>query len=154
MLKSDVLHRINESVLCWLATSSSAGLPNVSPKEAFCPFQNDSIIIANIASPRSAQNINENPWACVSFINIFTQRGYQISGRASCLDPSGPEYPQMQSLLHEITQGHFPFSTIFRVHADELREVIAPRYRLYPGTTEADQIASAMKCYGVQPRSG
>ena len=153
MLNDEVHQLINESVLCWLATSSTDGQPNVSPKEIFAAYNNDSIIIANIASPTTAKNIRENPKACVSFINIFTQKGFQVSGSAAYLTKDDLDYADIEQQLTVLTGGNFPFKSAFRIHAEQIREVIAPRYRLFPDTTESDQIKSAMQTYGVQPRA-
>lgn len=147
-----VLRLADESVLCWLATSSVSGQPSVSPKEVYSVYNNDSIIIANIASPNSARNIRENPNACVSFVNIFTQKGYQIKGAARCLGNGDDGYAEIEGVLLGITQGKFPFKTAFRVMAEEVHEILAPRYRLYPETTEQDQISNAMDAYGVHSR--
>lgn len=141
-----------ESVLCWLATSSASGQPSVSPKEVFAVYNDDSIVIANIASPSSARNIRENPRACVSFVNVFTQKGYQIRGRASYLTGTDDEYAGIEEILRGIAGEKFPFKSVFRVLGDEVSEIIAPRYRLFPDTTEAEQIASAMETYGVRAK--
>jgi len=151
-LDSDIQKLMNESVLCWLATADGSGQPNVSPKEIFLPFNNDSIIIANIASPNSARNLRANPRACVSFVDVFTQRGYQVSGSAQVLRKGDESFAEAEQALLELTSGNFPFKVIFRVMANEVREVVAPRYRLFPETTEEEQVASAMNTYGVQPR--
>ncbi|MEO1584482.1 MAG: pyridoxamine 5'-phosphate oxidase family protein [Planctomycetota bacterium] len=163
MLNDDVQTSISESVLCWLATSSADGQPNVSPKEVFAPLGDDAIIIANIASPRSARNLRENPRACVSFINIFTQKGFQVAGRADILQPTDPDcdpgydpdrdhvYEIAETMLLKMTQGDYPFRTIFRIAAERVSPIIAPRYKLFPATTEQDQIESAMRTYGVRP---
>ncbi|WP_274423291.1 pyridoxamine 5'-phosphate oxidase family protein [Chelativorans sp. YIM 93263] len=39
---------IANSVLCWLATVDSEGIPNVTPKEIFTSYSDDRIIIADI----------------------------------------------------------------------------------------------------------
>jgi predicted pyridoxine 5'-phosphate oxidase superfamily flavin-nucleotide-binding protein len=54
---------IENSVLCWLATVDAAGVPNVSPKEIFDHYNDDRIIIADIASSNSVRNIQEHPGA-------------------------------------------------------------------------------------------
>jgi uncharacterized protein len=151
-LNANVLRLVDESVLCWLATSSESGQPSVSPKEVFTVFSDDSIIIANIASPNSAHNIRENAKACVSFVNVFTQKGYQIKGAAHNLRAGDDGFYEIEKVLLGITHGKFPFKSVFRVMADEVSEILAPRYRLYPETTENDQISSAMMSYGVRPR--
>lgn len=153
MLDPGVCRAAEKSVLCWLATSTPVGEPSVSPKEIFSVFLSDSIIIANIASPQSARNIRANPQACVSFIDVFSQKGFQIRGTALYLRAGDEHYTEIEATLLEMTQGLFPFKSAFRVMADTVNEILAPRYRFYPETTEAQQIASAMKTYGVQPRS-
>ena len=151
-LDADVRRLVDESVLCWLATSSELGQPSVSPKEVFTVFDNDSIIIANIASPNSARNVRENPMVCVSFVNVFTQRGYQIKGAAQYLRNGDDGFPEIEQVLLGITQGEYPFKAAFRVMAEEVSEILAPRYRLYPETTEQEQVDSAMISYGVRSR--
>ena len=51
LITSEVAESIDCSVLCWLATVSSDGIPNVSPKEAFLHDGQGRVLIANIASP-------------------------------------------------------------------------------------------------------
>lgn len=151
MLTPEVRLAIEGDVLCWLATCGADHRPSVSPKEVFTHFGDDSVIIANIASPGSARNIRDNPHACVSFIDIFRQKGFKVRGRAAVLGPSDAAYAAIEAPLLAITRGEFPFTSAFRVMADDVREIIAPRYHLEPGTTEADQIRSAMASYRVRP---
>ena len=72
MLNDEIRDYANRSVLCWLATSSGDG-PSVSPKEIFACYGEDRVIIANIASPQSVQNVARDPRVCVSFVNVFSQ---------------------------------------------------------------------------------
>ena len=150
-LSNELLRHIDESVLCWLATSSASGAPNVSPKEMFAAH-GDSVVIANIASPNSARNIRENPAACVAFVNVFTQKGYRVSGRAAVLKQGDPDYEPIEAVFLDMTQGLFPFKSVFKIRAERVSEIIAPRYRLFPETTEEEQIESALRTYGVQLR--
>ncbi|MDA9639519.1 pyridoxamine 5'-phosphate oxidase family protein [SAR116 cluster bacterium] len=52
MLDQNVKDYIERSVLCWLATVDG-DQPSVSPKEIFTNYGDDTIMIANIASPQS-----------------------------------------------------------------------------------------------------
>ncbi|MEL7118037.1 MAG: pyridoxamine 5'-phosphate oxidase family protein [Bacteroidota bacterium] len=81
-LSPEIKECIDKAVLCWLATSSKENIPNVSPKEMFTYYQDEFIIVANIA-------------------------------------------------------------------IDKVRLIIAPRYLLYPETTEAQQVAAAKKQYNL-----
>ena len=83
MLTEDIKYYASKSVLCWLATVSAKGQPNVSPKELFVTEHDTHVLIANVASPTSVRNIRENPRVCVSFIDIFVQKGYKLQGIAT-----------------------------------------------------------------------
>lgn len=148
-LTPDIKEAIDRSVLCWLATASKQGLPNVSPKECFTYFGTDSIIVANIASPQTVRNIKENPQVCIGFIDILVQKGFQIKGNAAILQKSHPEFLEMEPILAQMTQGKFPFITITKITLEQVKPILAPSYILFPETSEADQIESAKKTYGL-----
>jgi predicted pyridoxine 5'-phosphate oxidase superfamily flavin-nucleotide-binding protein len=135
--------------LCWLATADADGAPNVSPKEVFCAFGRDSILIANIASPGSVRNILVNPRVCLSFVDVFVQKGYKLRGLAAIVAPETTRYRDLLAPLAEITQGAFPIRSIVAMQVTDVEPIMAPSYRLISGTTEESQIASALKTYGV-----
>ena len=149
VLDSEVKKYIDDSVLCWLATSSANNWPNVSPKEVFTHFEDRYVIIANIASPQTVRNIRENPNVCVSFIDILVQKGYQLKGEAEIVEPSMPGYTEMEKKLTDITHGKFPFATITRIHIHFAKPILAPSYLFFPETKEEDQVASAKNRYGL-----
>jgi hypothetical protein len=148
-LNIEIKKCINKSVLCWLATSSTENIPNVSPKEIFNHFGTDRIIIANIASPQTVRNIKQNENVCVSFIDILVQKGFQLKGKAKIIKKTDSEYSEMENILAEITGGNFPFTTITEITIKQVKPIIAPKYILYPETTEKEQIESAKRLYGI-----
>lgn len=151
MLTPEARHSIEQSVLCWLATSGSNGQPSVSPKEIFTSQGDQALLIANIASPGSVRNIRENPRVCVSVLDIFTQRGAQIFGTAKVITKSDEKFGALAEPLIELAGPDYPFSSLFHVTVKSCKQIIAPRYRLFPDTTEQQQIESAMRTYGVRP---
>ena len=148
-LTTPVIEAIEKCVLCWLATSSRDHIPNVSPKEIFTHFGDTHMLIANIASPQSVRNILENPHVCVSFIDIWVQKGYQLKGCAKIIHRKEEGFVEREEFLLPMTEGKFPFNQIISIQVDQIKPIIAPRYRLFPDTTEEEQIASARKVYGV-----
>jgi len=148
-LTKDIKKYIDQSVLCWLATVSADGIPNVSPKEIFRHFGDNEIIIANIASPKTVRNILQNENICISFIDILVQKGYQLKGTAVVLKKADLEFSAREQILLEMTGGKFPFSTITKITIKQAKPIIAPKYLLYPETTEAQQIESAKVAYGL-----
>ncbi|WP_324026502.1 pyridoxamine 5'-phosphate oxidase family protein [Maribacter sp. BPC-D8] len=147
-LTKEIKAAIGDSVLCWLATSSADNMPNVSPKEIFCYFEDDTIIVANIASPQTVKNIRANKNVCISFIDILKQKGFQLKGVAEIIEKSDTDFSKMEKMLLHLTEGKFPFATITKVTITSSKPIIAPKYLLYPNTTEQQQIESAKKLYG------
>ncbi|WP_260255466.1 pyridoxamine 5'-phosphate oxidase family protein, partial [Elizabethkingia anophelis] len=86
-------------------------IPNVSPKEIFS-YCNDKIIIANIASPKSVENIRMNKNVCISFIDIFVQKGFQIKGEGRIVTNKEADFENYKSILEEMTEGKFPFHSV------------------------------------------
>ena len=148
-LTTEIKEYINRSVLCWLATVSNENTPNVSPKEIFNYYETDKIIVANIASPQTVLNIEQNTNVCISFIDILVQKGFQIKGKAKIIEKADSEFSEMEKILTKMTGGNFPFSTITEIKVEQIKKIIAPKYILYPETTESEQIESAKKAYGI-----
>lgn len=146
-LTTEIRKYLDQSVLCWLATSSLDQIPNVSPKEIFVPYQDAYILIANIASPQTVNNIQQNPNVCVSFVDVFVQKGYQIKGTAKIIQQTDIEFQDLEPLLSVLTKGLFPFQSITKIKINSTKKILAPRYLLYPDTKESDQIKSAQQSY-------
>ena len=154
MLSPEVHTAIERSVLCWLATVSDAGQPNVSPKEIFAPFDAEHMVIANIASPTSVRNLLSNPSVCVSFVDIFVQKGFKIVGTAQNIPRQAPEYAHWVRPLQAKAGPRFTIHSVMVVKVQSVEPILAPSYRLYPEeTNEQSQIDSAMRTYGVRPAS-
>lgn len=138
------------SVLCWLATADAAGQPNVTPKEVFAVSDDEHLVIANIVSPGSAANVAANPKVCVSFVDVFVQKGFKVVGVAWDVAPADPSFARWVAPLRELTGDRFPIRSVFVVRATEVEAIVAPSYVLYPGeTTEASQERAALRAYGV-----
>jgi len=154
MLTPEVHTAMDRSVLCWLATVNAAGQPNVSPKEVFAPFDAEHVVIANIASPTSVRNLLSNPCVCVSFIDVFVQKGFKIIGTAQNIARHAPDYAHWVRPLQAKAGTRFTIHSVMVVKVQSIEAILAPSYRLYPQkTTEQSQIESAMRTYGVRPAS-
>lgn len=147
MFNEEVISCIRESVLLWLATSSTANEPNVSPKEVFTFLDNDNLLIANIASPQSEKNIIANSSVAISMVNIWLQKGFQFKGKAEVIFPIDKLYHTYLPLMEEITKGKFPIQSIFKVEVVKIKPIIAPSYLFFKGEKEKDKIADAEKSY-------
>ena len=155
MLSPEVQECAAHSVLCWLATVNEVGQPSVSPKEIWAAFDATHLVIANIASPTSVRNIEINPRVCVSFIDVFIQKGFKVLGTAQNVRRHDPAFSRWSAPLEAKAGPRFPIRSVLVVQVVEVEPILAPSYRLYaPETTEATQIASAMRTYGVRSARG
>ncbi len=69
-----------------IATASKSGKPNVSPKGSFRVLDDEHVVFANIASPRTMANIKQNPQLTAIIFERSTRKGCRIWGKAEILD--------------------------------------------------------------------
>lgn len=139
------------SVLCWLATVDADGQPNVSPKEVWAIADDQHVVIAHIASPVSARNIAQQPQVCLSFVDVFVQKGFKLMGAAHEVRADDPAFTRWATPLLAMVGQRFVIQSVLVIHVASVVPIVAPSYRFYPNeTTEASQMASAMRTYGVQ----
>lgn len=150
LLTPEVHDASKRSVLCWLATADEQGQPSVSPKEVFAVADSEHLVIANIASPGSARKIRANAKVCVSFIDVFVQKGFKVIGVATEVRASAPDFERWVEPLREMAGDRFRIRGVFVIRATAVEAIVAPSYRLYPAeTTEASQVRSALRSYRV-----
>lgn len=142
---------IENSVLCWLATVSPAGTPNVTPKEIFSAYGDDRIVVADIASANTVRNLRAHPTACVSFIDVFRQRGFKIVGTSTILGPEEEDFAVVGGQLLRMAGADFPIRHVISIQVEQVSRIWAPSYRLFPDRTEQDQMQNAYSTYGVAP---
>ena len=85
----------------------------------------------------------------VKKLPILVQKRFQVKGKAKIIKKTDTEFSKMEKILTEMTGGNFPFSTITEITIEQVKSIIAPKYILYPETTEKEQIESAKKTYGI-----
>lgn len=153
MLNHDVIKSSSSSVLCWLATVDEQGQPNVSPKEIWAVLDEQYVVIGHIASPTSVRNIGQRAKVCVSFVDVFVQKGFKVHGEARVIDKGHLEFSKWAAPLLPMAGERFPLHAVIVVRATAVAPILAPSYRLYPQeTTEALQVQAAMRTYGVMRR--
>jgi len=150
MILTEIVRKyLDQSVLCWLATTDEQGQPNVSPKEIFT-YHGDVILIANIASPNSVRNIKQNAKVALSFIDILLQKGFQVHGEAIVFNAKDEEYIQYAKKLIPLVGDKFKMLGIIRIKPTKVRPILAPSYQFYSETTsEEKQVEAARLLYGL-----
>jgi uncharacterized protein len=149
MLNADIKKSIDTCVLCWLATVDENQQPNVSPKEM---FDDHTLLIANIASPNSVRNIAQQPKVSVSFVDVFTQKGFKLKGEAKLISKEDDSFAAKAKRFADLFSDKYPVQCVIEIKVTKVDSILAPNYWLFPdSTTEQSQIEGAMKTYGVKP---
>ena len=149
IITPEIAGAIDQSVLCWLATVSEDGFPNVSPKEAFLHDGQGRILIAHIASPQSARNLEHDSRVCVSFVDVFRQKGYKVRGTATIVRPGDSGHEARLEQVQATIGDRFPIHAIIVVEPLEVEAIIAPSYQLFPDTGPRDRIRESLETYRV-----
>jgi predicted pyridoxine 5'-phosphate oxidase superfamily flavin-nucleotide-binding protein len=150
-LNAQVRTRIESSVLCWLASVDASGWPSVSPKEIWAVQDDSTLVIADIASTNSVRNIRAHPSICLSFVDIFRQRGFKIQGHAEIVGSGSPDFGTLSPKLTELAGDSFEIRNIIRLDIKRIAPIVAPSYRVFADMDEQAMMAAAFKTYGVRP---
>jgi len=81
-----------------VATADKSGKPNVSPKGSLRVLDDNQVVFADVASPRTVANIKENPQVAIICLDTPTRKGVRIWGKAELLT-TGVLFEQMSAEL-------------------------------------------------------
>ena len=76
---------VNFQKLGYVATVSSDGTPNLSPKGTIAILDDSRLVFANIRSPKTIENLTNNPSIEINVIDPFSRMGYRFKGLANIL---------------------------------------------------------------------
>ncbi|PUE40706.1 pyridoxamine 5'-phosphate oxidase family protein [Limnohabitans sp. Bal53] len=151
-INESVREAARNSVLCWLATVDAQAQPNVSPKEVWAIADEQHVVVANIASPMSVRNIAHQPQVCLSFVDVFVQKGFKLVGTAHEVQVENPAFAAWAAPLLAMVGQRFVIHSVLVIRVTSVGAIVAPSYRFFPNeTSEASQIEAAMRTYGVRP---
>lgn len=152
ILSTAVRESARSSVLCWLATVDADGQPHVSPKEVWSIADDQHVVVAHIASPVTARNICQQPQVCLSFVDVWVQKGFKLLGTAQEVLADDPVFFAWAAPLLAMVGQRFVIHSVLVIRVTSVAAIVAPGYRFFPDeTTEASQIEAAMRTYGVRP---
>ncbi|HAS11710.1 MAG TPA: flavin-nucleotide-binding protein [Acidimicrobiaceae bacterium] len=153
-LDEEVVAALDAAVLGWLATADEHGMPNVSPKEVFAHLGGDRVVIAHIASPRSARNARANPQGCFSVVDVFRQRGFKLTGALHLHGPDDEHFDEVSAPLRSVVGDRFTLRGVFELTVAAVAPIVAPSYVFHADeVTEDSMVRGAMAAYGVRPAS-
>ena len=134
VITSEIKTFLNSQKLGYVATVSSDGKPNISPKGTIIAWSDNLLAFANIRSPDTVMNLQHNPFVEINVIDPLSRKGYLFTGTAKIIKNT-PLYVEI--LNHYLANGiKSPINSIVIVDISSVSEVTSPLYDL--GQTEEE----------------
>ena len=124
----EIRNFVNFQKLGYVATVSSDGSPNLSPKGTIVILDDSRLVFANIRSPQTVENLTKNPSIEINVIDPFSRMGYRFKGMANILSDGDGfkkilDYFEKKGIKSKI-------SDIIAVDVKSFSKVTSPSYDL------------------------
>ncbi len=126
MLSQEIKDFLDVQKLGYVATVSSDGKPNISPKGTIIAWTSEVLAFADIRSPDTIKNLQNNPHVEINVIDPLLRKGYLFQGRARIIKDNS----QFEEILtHYRKKGiKSPINSIVLVDVSKVSEVTSPLY--------------------------
>jgi len=128
MITREIKDFLNLQKLGYIATVSSDGKPNISPKGTIVGWSSETLAFADIRSPDTMKNLIDNPNVEINVIDPLLRKGYLFQGKARILQDGALH----QEILNHYRQNGIksPINSIVLVDVSSISDVISPLYDL------------------------
>ena len=134
---------LNRLKLGFVATVSSDNTPNVSPKGTIIAWDDEHLVFADIKSPQTMKNLENNPAVEINVVDPLLRKGFRFKGTGKIIR-EGDEFSKIVSYYKE-NGIKSEIMAVVIIKLDEIREVTSPLYDL--GLTEDEIKAKWQKLY-------
>jgi uncharacterized protein len=127
ILTADMKAVIAAQKLCFVATVSADGKPNLSPKGTIRAFNQDTLFFADLGSPNTRKNLLTNPYMEINVVDILSRRGYRFFGAAS-VATSGDLYNMAVNTLKGDGEFNYQVKGIVFLKVERAAPLLSPGY--------------------------
>lgn len=128
MITQKIQDFLEHQKLGYVATVSSDGKPNVSPKGTILGWNSKMLVFADIRSPDSIKNLKTNPHVEINVIDPILRKGYLFKGKGRVVS-TGDTFEDI--LKYYRTKGiKSKINSIVLVTVSDILEVTSPLYDL------------------------
>ena len=118
---------IDTQHLCFAATVTPDGHPNLSPKGTIRVWDEEHIYFCDISSPNTRRNLEKNPWIEVNVVDPLSRRGYRFLGKGEVhRDDEIFRKATQQIFAEEATT--YPVNAVILIKVDRALPVLSPGY--------------------------
>ena len=125
ILTDEMKRVVTELQLCYAATVTPDGKPNLSPKGSITVLSDDELGFADLASPGTIENLRHNPAIELNIVDPFTRWGFRFKGRAQAMKD-----PEAHRRIAQVLGPDYPFEQVVKIRVDLASEVFSPVYTL------------------------
>ena len=128
VITPEIKEYLNRLKLGFVATVSSDNTPNVSPKGTIIAWDDEHLVFADIKSPQTMKNLENNPVVEINVVDPLLRKGFRFKGKSTILR-EGDEFTRIVSYYkeHGIKS---EIMAVVKVKLDEIRDVTSPLYDL------------------------
>jgi predicted pyridoxine 5'-phosphate oxidase superfamily flavin-nucleotide-binding protein len=127
IITSDMRAIIQAAHLCFAATVTADGRPNLSPKGTIRVWDDDHIFFLDIFSPGTRANLQSNPYIEVNVVEQLSRRGYRFFGRAE-LHRDDDVYRDATKRIYGEEGARYPVEAVVLIAVERAAAVVSPGY--------------------------
>jgi len=127
-ISDEIKNFLERQKLGFVATISPDNTPNVSPKGTILAWDDEHLIFADIKSPQTISNLENNPSVELNVIDPILRKGYRFKGKGKILRDN-EEFSKILKFYEE--KGiKSKINAVVMIKVNTLSEVTSPLYDL------------------------
>jgi predicted pyridoxine 5'-phosphate oxidase superfamily flavin-nucleotide-binding protein len=126
-LTPDMRAVIQAAHLCFAATVTPEGRPNVSPKGTIRVWDDASLFFLDIASPGTRRNLAVNPYLELNVVDQLSRRGYRFAG-PTALHTSGALFDEACRRVLGEEKTRYPVAAVVLLRIESVAPLLSPGY--------------------------
>lgn len=127
MLTDDMRAVIGAQRLCFAATVSPEGRPNLSPKGTIRVWDDRHLFFCDIASPETRRNLAHHPWIELNVVDPISRRGYRFLGTAT-LHRDDDVFRHATGIVFADEGSTYPVECVVLVAIERALPLLSPGY--------------------------
>jgi predicted pyridoxine 5'-phosphate oxidase superfamily flavin-nucleotide-binding protein len=145
ILTAEMQRVVREQRLGYVATVCPDGTPNLSPKGTVTAWDDDTLVFADLRSPRTVKNLRANPAIEINVVDPMARKGYRFKGTAEVVS-EGPRFEELVAFYERrgTQDARRRIRSVVLVRVTRALPVISPAYDF--GATE-EEVRAQWRAY-------
>ena len=128
LLTADMKAVIEATHLCFAATVTPEGRPNLSPKGTINVWDDTRLFFLDIASPGTRANLAHSPWMEINVVEQLSRRGYRLAGRAEVHVAGSPLCDEGVRRVYGDGAPSYPIAAVVLLTIERAAPLLSPAY--------------------------